>query len=256
MSNKNFLTISREECMIVYKVILENSNKQWKSAKYLATKGNYSSAISLSIISIEELIKSLIVLFDGKGMEFRKVKGMKAFFENHEIRFVIAYIMFVIGILREVFIRFINHAMKNPKVIEKIIAEMKGNKEGFFEKYKFFFLRKIVAFKQEMKWFSNVEVFRQEGFYCDYSDVLKNPLKVSKKEYEETIQRLDRVRKIGRSMILAVEENKQELNSQIIDLNKTSKKDNYYFLIGNAFESMHKKRQKPFQAFISQFDFD
>src|SRR4051812_38270732 len=101
MSSKTFLTIPKKECLEVYKTILKNSDNKWESGKKLADIGDFGGATSFALISVEELIKALIVFLDGKGFEFRSLKGIDTFFKNHKIRYIIAYAMFAMNLFTD-----------------------------------------------------------------------------------------------------------------------------------------------------------
>jgi len=251
MSSKTFLTISKNECLTVYKDIYENSNKKWFAGKKLAEIGEYGGATSMAIISIEELIKALVVFFDGMGFKFRGVKGMDAIFNHHQIRYFLSYAMFVMGIFGDELLNFINKIQQNPKIIKKLNDGLK-NDEDFFEKnLKFYVYRKLVLIKEEFNWFSKVDVFRQDGFYCDYEEQLKNPIKITDIEYYGVIQRLERVRKIGFEIIDSFNEQDEMTVKTLNYLKQNFNQKNYYEKIGNSLTTLKKTRQNPFD-FIKQ----
>src|SRR5579859_8076673 len=92
----------------------KKDDQKWNSAIMLAKSEDYGGAVSLLIISIEELIKSIILFMDGKGFEFRNVKGINTFFRNHQIRYIIAFVMFAMNIIGEDLVKFILKIRENP----------------------------------------------------------------------------------------------------------------------------------------------
>lgn len=254
MSSKTFLTISKKECLIVYKDILANSNKKWESGKHLSLIGDFSSATSMAIISIEEMVKALVVYLDGNGFEFRKVKGMDKVFNHHQIRYLIAYIMFVISLFGEDLIRFIETVRENPSEITKISEALKQNKDEFFEKnLKVYFLRKLVLLEREFSWFSQVDVFRQDGFYSNYEEHLTNPITISKYDYKQVFQRLEKVRKVGAEIITAFEIKDESVIENLKKVKIEFKQMKFYSHIEKSLAIIRQSRENPFDIVKSNF---
>jgi AbiV family abortive infection protein len=247
MDNKTFLNISKDECLVVYKEILENSDKRWNSAKLLSENGDYGLGISTSIISIEELIKSIIVLLDGKGFELRKINGMSSFFRNHEIRYVVAYSMFVMSLFGEDLIKILKKIKENPEWIVEVTKDMKSEKDFIEKKLGIYILRRMVTIKNELNWFANVDLFRQEGFYCDYDKLLKTPIRISKNDFDEVIFRLSKVRKIGKGFIQTLETNEEYYVNYFSKLIKDFKEKNHAQKIAKGLEFLKKVKKKPFE---------
>lgn len=254
MSNKTFLTISRKECLVVYREILENSDKKWDASKKLADIGEYGGATSMAIISIEELIKALMVFLDGKGFEFRNVKGMEAIFNHHQIRYFLAFAMFIMCLFGDELLKFIEKLLKDPDGVIKLNEENKKDKDFFYKNMRFYILRKVILIKEEFNWFSNVDVFRQDGFYCDYDDQLKNPIKITKDEYDGVFQRLERVKKVGIALIDGFNEQDELITEQFDIIKCDFKQNDVYKKIADFLAKMRKTRQSPFDLIKQSFE--
>lgn len=254
MDKKTFINISREECLIVYKEMIENSEKRWASAEVLSKNKDYGSAISVAIISIEELVKAIIIVLDGRGFHFRKIKGVEIFFRNHEIRYVIAYFMFIIKILGDELMNWINKVNENPEKVRSVIKRMKDEEDFFCKKYKLYFLRKVVLIRQELSWFSKIDLFRQQGFYYDYSGTSQNPVKISENEFSQVKVRLEKVRVVGLFIISELSKNDLEIEKQLQELKAEFKEAGYYLKIEKILEKLRAKRKKPFEALKENFD--
>lgn len=100
MCSKTFLTISQAECLSVYPKVLANAEMKWESGKKLAETGDFGSATSQQIISIEEFIKAIILILDGNGFRFRKMPNAKVFFQDHQIRYFLAYIFIIFDVFK------------------------------------------------------------------------------------------------------------------------------------------------------------
>jgi len=201
MSSKSFLQIPRNECLTVYKEVLKNSDKKWESGVRESMAGEFGSAISLQIISIEEMIKAILVLMDGKGFPIRNIKGMNTFFKNHQIRHLLAYILLILGLFGEEAIKFLKSYRDKPKELITLFKEMNTDPGYFEKKYKIYMLRKLIHFKREFEWFARAEILRQDGLYVDYVDQLRSPVSISETEYRDIFNRLIKVREFGNSII-------------------------------------------------------
>ncbi len=216
---KSFITLTKEECGIYYKHIYDNANAKWNAGNLLAEKNDYASAINSKIISIEELIKTLIILADSKGFNFTKVKGIERFFKNHQIRHFLAFIIFGVSVFSDdllIFLRWFNiYLRKNPirftlfldknMIEENEVRSIKISPE-LKEKAKKYIVKKFDLIAQEFEWFSKMDILSQDSLYTDFSGSIKSPLTISKSEYLEVNFRLEKVKKIADYIIKAYEE--------------------------------------------------
>lgn len=254
MSSKTFLTISKKECLEVYTSILKNSDQKWEAGKNLAAINDYGGATSMAIISVEEMVKALIVFLDGKGFEFRNVKGMDTVFKHHQIRYLIAYAMFALSLVGDELFKFLAKIRENPSEVIRMDEAMVQNEEEFFEKnIKQYLFRKLIQLKREFDWFSQVDIFRQDGFYCDYDEQLKNPITISSYDYEQVIQRLEKVLKVGKEIILAFENQDEKLTDQFKDIKRNFKQKKYYQHIENLLATVRQSRETPFDLIKKKF---
>jgi len=247
MSSKTFATISREECLSVYKKILTHSDVKWESGKKLAEMNDAGGAVSLAIISVEELIKAIIIFLDGNGFEFRNVKGMNAFFEQHQIRYILAYAMFAMSLFGEDLLKFIDKVHTNPNEILELNRERKENKSAFDRRIKHYTVKKMVLLKKEFEWFSKIDIFRQDGFYSDYENQLKNPIEINAKDYNEVALRLEKVRMIGKKIIEAFDSADAQIVEQLEKMKNDLKEKKHYEKLGETLLNIRKYKGNPFQ---------
>ena len=257
MSNKTFHSISRQECLIVSKAIVRNSNKKWRAAKKLAILEEYGGAISFSIISVEELIKAFILAMDGYGFDFRNMKGVDKFFKDHEIRYTIAFFMFVLSFIWKELQIVLTKIQNNEIDLEKI-GEANSSPEDFIKKKKFWGFRKIIALKRELDWFSNINKLRQDGMYCDYRDSFKTPLSFTDTDYLIVYDRLLGVREIAKGLVDTFvydfeSDEKADKVKEIIEKLRTDFKDkDYYSKISELLKSIGK--DKPLNILKENFE--
>jgi AbiV family abortive infection protein len=214
-SHKNFSSLSQKECIEEYKGILQNAERCWKSGEILAKDEDYGRAISLAIISIEEIIKAAVIFLDGKGFRFRKVKGIRLLFRTHQIRYFIAFAMFVVTIFGDDLIKFIQSLREKDKSgLDKLQRDF-SDKALLESKAEQYAKEKFLQIAKELEWFSKVDVLRQNGFYCDYDEQLINPIQISRTEYFEVLQKLEKVRKVGAELIRSFDSDDELIAEQL-----------------------------------------
>ncbi|MBO9204201.1 MULTISPECIES: AbiV family abortive infection protein [Niastella] len=248
MDSRNFSTISKEECVVAYEALLENSDAKWKAAKVNASLGEYGIASSLCVVSIEELIKAILLCQDSLGFEFRRVKGMDVFFKNHLIRYYIAYWLFTMGWAMNELLGFIKKLRENPEWAISFMEEIKS--ENIFEqKMKFYLLRQLILLKRELDWFSKIDNIRQDGFYAGYNGKLINPINISQEQYNDVKLKLSIVRKIGRSFITQIA-NKDKVIIDLIEEKRIEfKSKDHYSKIAIMLKDLRASRNSPFDLF-------
>jgi len=233
--------------MSAYRQILENSDDKWETSKALAIKGKYGDAMFSAIVSIEELIKSLIVLFNGRGFEFGKVKGIKRFFKSHQIRHFMGYAMFVINVFSEEVVFFLQKLRANPEEGFAFVNAVIDNDEKAHLLVKDYGLRMFESLAKEFEWFSMLETFRQNGMYVDYQDQLKTPIAISENQYAELYSRLEKVRNVGLGLVETLNSNEELYVKHFESLRGQFIRDNYYEKIETALTQLGTFRD-PFVA--------
>lgn len=198
---KGFQNISRKECIAASKSISASAKQKWASAEALVGIKDYGGATSLSIISIEEQFKALVLAADSTGFRFRQLKGMDKFFENHGLRYILAYYIFIISVFNEDLLLLISRIKNTSNEVAEIISLYQTDKLGFGEKAKDFILKKLLIFTTELEWFSRIDLFRQDGFYSNFNDQLNTPITLTEGDYFETMKRLVGVRFVTNQII-------------------------------------------------------
>ncbi|MCB9360949.1 MAG: AbiV family abortive infection protein [Flavobacteriales bacterium] len=176
--------------MLVSEEILQNADELINDAEILAKNKSYGRGISLLINSIEELMKASILIFDANGYQFRSVKGAKKLFNNHSLRYPLAFVLFLLVLFIDDFKSLLLKVKSKPT----IILNFPNNKERYYPIFKKYIHYKIDQISNEITWFFNAEYLRLEGIYVDYSGEIKSPLKLSVKDYDEVLYRVEKIR--------------------------------------------------------------
>ncbi len=252
MPDKSFVTISRKECQSRYKEIITVSDKHWETSQKMAEAENYGLAMILLIASIEELVKALIIFFDANGFDLRKVKGMNKFFKDHQIRYFIAYIMFIMNIVIDEFKKIIIQYYNRPEDLMQLVKQAKSD-ETFFEKHlKFYLLRKLILVKKELEWFEKIDLSRQQSLYSDYQGKFSSPVTIGKADYDEALAKLEKVRLVGKGIIEGLELN--EYKDHLEMMKKQFKEGNYYRHMELALHKLNQEKSKPFKMLRTQIN--
>lgn len=154
--SKTFITISRRECLLVYNKLLINARNHFQASELLANNKLYGVAVSHRILASEELVKGLILFFDGIGLNIRQVSGVKKFFSDHQIRHVLACGISATAI-------YLRHKIK------------KGQENTQLDTAKM---------AQQIQFWIGADDFKMEGFYVDYEDKVLTPQDVREIDYK------------------------------------------------------------------------
>ena len=93
------------------------------------------------------------------------------------------------------------------------------------------------------------EPYRQDGFYVDYVDGVRSPLSMTEKQFTEFKNRITNFKSFTKEFIstLKVEGNDIEVfKQQVIKLQETFIKENYYQKIGELVTNLNKREYDGF----------
>ena len=254
MASKTFITMSKKDCLVHYHDVFQTSESNWKSGIILARENQFGNAMSMAIISSEELVKAVIILLDGKGFEFRRVQGMDALFANHQIRYVIQYAMLVLNIFTEElkthFIKF----KEDPVAGMAFFNGLKANDINFVSKLEKYGLETMARLIAEFEWFSKVDIYRQQCFYSDYEDQLKTPISIDADTYKQAFLRLEKVRTVGQELIRTLESPDNLYVDHLNNMRRDFKQKKTYAQIGNSLAVLRQTRENPFVVIRKYFE--
>ncbi len=183
MITRKVMNASKKECSEWSKEALIHAKSKLRSADVLAENGDFGTAVGISIIAMEESVKALILAFDGLGFRFREnVPSIKSVFENHSLRYVMAFFLSAVLVFKTDFKRFIeNFKNGNSRFLDILIDEPDRASRVFYR----WLSRKFLAMITELDWFQNVDVYRQKAFYSDFQNHIQTPLHATEKDFED-----------------------------------------------------------------------
>ena len=254
MASKTFLTVKRGENFATHVSIIQNSDIKWQSSVATANEKDFGSATALAIISVEEIIKALVVSLDGRGFRFREVPGIDTLFRNHSIRYFLAYVMFIVWIFGEDFKVLFSKFVNKPEVFIDFSSRLFNNDPEIQKQIEAYSLQKLEQIKSEYAWFSKLDVFRQDGFYCDYDEYFKSPIQITAEEYQKLSERMHAVRSVVKELIVSVWSEEDVYFNHIEKMKKFMLERNIYTHIENGLKDVRVTRSKnPFEVVATKF---
>lgn len=251
------MNLSKKECIEVSEVTFHNSEVIYNDAIALANNKSYGRATSLLILSMEENMKGLILFLDGNGFEFRKrVKGIKNLFINHKLRYPIAFFVSCLNILKKDVEKYFFRISRRP-VISRYLIE----NEEVFEKYSLEYLRKkLKQISTEVNWFLKAEFLRQEGIYVDFDNVLKTPLDIKEKDFNDVLLRIKALKDFTSyftSWFYEKDDSGEYLHERYLPpLKKMLVEKKVYTLLGEFFSDSKKRPLEPLLIEVLDFEED
>ncbi len=248
--------ITNTECENLFEAIMKNSERRWLSAELLANNQDYGGAIRDIITSMEEMVKSLIMLADAKGFEFRKIESMEIIIRrSHSIRHLIGLLMLILNIFIDDFRKVIENFRNKPSEFLSIVKN-KPVMETILKKY---LAEKITIFLEEFTWFSKVELIRQQSTHVDLDEDIISPISLTSDDYQEVFSRMNNVKKLGTDFISSLTSDDKDFNEQLADLQKQFIDEDWYGKISSAIDLTKNGKRNPFgliEKKINNMDFD
>lgn len=254
MASKTFMTLSKKECLTHYRKVLETSDSNWKSGLILAKEQQYGNAMSMAIISSEELVKALIILLDGRGFEFRSVQGMDALFANHQIRYVILYVMLAVSLSTDEMKEYLGKLKADPVAGFSFVNQITTNDPTALNKLQGYGLELLARLGREFEWFAKVDVYRQQGFYSDYDEQLKTPIEIDSTTYQEALTRLEKVRVVGLGLIETLASSEDLYVNHFTHMRRNLKQNKVYQKIAASLATLRQTRENPFVVIKQYFE--
>lgn len=249
------LNLPQKDCLVVYKEIFKNSEAKWHSGQIIAEQKDYATAIALMTFSIEELIKSIIILLDGRGLKLRTVNGIHSFFRNHEIRYTLALFFSFIKACEPVLAGLFT---TNPEKLSHIAEGRNVNLQKVIIDYalnnKYKVRRLSVIMRNEFIFFAKLDSIRQNSIYCNYDGELLTPLSLTQPGYKEIYIKLASAREVGLGMIQMFSSDDEETKNFCKMVYDGFIVNNFHELLNDAFSKMKENRMRPFEQMKFYFE--
>jgi hypothetical protein len=107
--------------------------------------------------------------------------------------------------------------------------------------------------KLEYEWFSKLDVFRQDAFYCDYDDYLKSPIHITPDEYQRLSERMQAVRATVKDLIVSVWSEEVVYKNHIEMMKKFMIEKGIYKHIETGLKDVRLARTNPFDVVAKKF---
>ncbi len=226
--------MSRDECLKYCPQVIDKAKIKFKRALEAADDSDYDSAVSMLIVSNEIMSQAFFLYLDGVGFEFRKMKGMKNFFNNHNLRYQFALVNSMLVVLGEDAAKFLARLFMEPGFMKNIL-ESHDLGDAFTRYIKEATLKVL----HEIELISEFDKFRQIGTYADYHDGFQS---VSLSEYQRI---LGIVEKLNKMLQLIMGELKED--EPRIDLLNTFKEEDYYAQLEASISKVSDKKYDSYE---------
>ncbi|CAA0184885.1 AbiV family abortive infection protein [Tenacibaculum maritimum] len=188
---KNFISLSSKDSIGLDKPIFKNGLQLIKDAKLLGIQHqSYSSATSLSILGLEEIVKATLVLLHSNNVKVYKLKGAKRFFTDHKIRHEVVQLIETGLGLYEAYEKW-----EYYKVNKRFKTKSKWFNLVFNEIHKGWkTLTPILNTYERVNQIEDFDNLKNKGFYVDYKDDVLIPNKeINKSIYNSVLTSIERV---------------------------------------------------------------
>tara|TARA_B100001245_G_C22892351_1_gene429988 strand:+ start:435 stop:1244 length:810 start_codon:yes stop_codon:yes gene_type:complete len=239
MSQRNFITLPKKECLSEAKLIIANAEKKARSAEAIATS-DPGGAVGFLIISTEEMVKALILTLDSNGFKFREVAGMDNLFKNHRLRYLVALIFAMFGLLSEDLKTVTLEAQKDLPRLMRLFKNPRAM-EVIVKRYLFM---KIEQFQGEIKFFERMDTMRQIGFYTDAAQNVP----INEQEYHVVRKRLITIQEVMKGIMVAYATDNDVFDKIKIRFQKQMKTEGWYDKLGDLVKRINKPNVNSYEA--------
>lgn len=188
---KTFFEISKQECLFLYHELVANCERHFRIAQLLADNDEYGTAISHRVLGAEELVKAMIIYFDGIGLNLRRVSGISKLFRDHKTRHAITFnfvlmattlkpMLEIVERIR-VYLHFPDSRINLNELENAIIL----NDQNIVEQTAKLFGETLVSkIENQLDFWFAADDYKMKGFYVDFKTTLQSPGQISKLEYK------------------------------------------------------------------------
>lgn len=184
---KSFLTLSPSESINLDRIVYLNANSLKRDAILIAEKNHsYNTAISLMILSIEEMIKAIFILLHSKEYDVYKIKQAKKIFNDHKTRHNYANLINAGSGISELIIicEKINENSKKYKEQQKKPLKERETEQLLENLNSFIRFICLIFSAEKIESFNDKKNF---GFYIDLDDVILNKRKFENQEFYKDV---------------------------------------------------------------------
>lgn len=163
-----FLNLSAAQSKGLDIAIYENAQDLYKNAA-LITQHNksYSSATSLMVLSLEEVIKAILLKLHCEGLKVYKIDGVQKFIKDHKIRHQIAQIIVTGSGLVEVYKKWLDLKKEPPKFKKNWANNLLDSLKAGMQFYQ------SALRIEKLKEFDDL---KNKGLYVNYFDTIQKPI--------------------------------------------------------------------------------
>lgn len=226
---KGLLELKKTEANRLFKELHSNASVLIETGQFAAQKENFGVAVSLSILGVEEFVKSIVIYLHSSGINIFKIKELQHIFHKHKRKHEFAILLEVLVIIEA----FFPNENKQKTVKNRDSRRIKSTDKViiFFDQV-LEVLEPVIKLNEHIEWWDRADNMKNMGFYVDFrNESVKSPTRISKQEYDKAIHIADELRNRFRVLKIMFEryylDNSQivrQINEGIDLLNKNSSK--------------------------------
>jgi AbiV family abortive infection protein len=194
-----FLDLSAADSQGIGKIIFKNALRLKNDALILRKNSSFSSATSILILSLEEVIKAIFVDLHALGYPVYKLKNQESIFRNHTKRHQLAQIIEKIEGFT-ILVKIVEYAIKYRKNKEN---EQKSIDQNIINDR----ITNLCDFLNNLCSDSDIEkfnIYKNNGFYVDYVNELLVPDKIiTDYEFSQVNRVHNQITKIYKLIVLS-----------------------------------------------------
>ncbi|SFG22628.1 abortive infection protein, AbiV family [Salegentibacter agarivorans] len=178
---QTFFTLSSKQAKDFDKPLYVNARDLLRDASLLVDKNNsYNRATSLLVLSLEELVKAILVKMHSESLQVYDLKDAKFFFSQHKIRHQVAQLLEMGYAFYEAVEKWQKKGRKGPlqsagKLLQVLLIAISTNER----------IKKLKKFND----------YKNNGFYVGYRDRLLDPKQeIGESEFYEVKEAWQRCR--------------------------------------------------------------
>jgi AbiV family abortive infection protein len=214
---RNLLKVlSDKECLNASKKSLTNADNHKQSAVTIAKNGNYGLAVSVLILSTEELTKAILFYIQHLSIDLRNIPGIHLFFSDHIIKHRLATVTNFMYPIVKIVVGFVSkeaEKLDNPEAT----VEHTDEEIAFMSKDENKIKNLFKNFTEMIDWWEEANTQKNKGIYVDYTVSLETPMQVTEMEYNQAFKIADTFQKQILDILSHLEELTEEDKKDILE---------------------------------------
>lgn len=182
---RKFQNLTNTECAEVYPHILKNHKELFESAEILAQNNKFGPAISILILSAEELVKASFFFLKAQGLHLHRIEKHDKIFYIHTTKHEGAASYQLITLIETIIQIFDKELYDNDP------NRKKGQIAQNIVKGIYHALKGALNIKKNIDWWEKADDLKKRGLYVDFENEILLPQSLTYDDYREALDRVN-----------------------------------------------------------------